>query len=469
MVDRPVLKRKPLRYQNVGKKSALKQSVQVEGLDKNLSKIRATSKQFKSASTVIRNQLIRYVSDYISEEIGLGKKVKNQNIFTTPATAPDAEVDVKEFESLTGIKISQTEFIKGVAAQDVGFFETKVSGLGGSKSISFTAVDIAKQAAGFDTVQSSLAQSGKQNITGIDAFNLLTKSNALRGEFQRLQAAVKEKFENLLIVNVHDVQKGGKRVSLDFISNPLGKLDVNNSASFTKYVSLRIRPRTVSQAGTTERRLTSYRIEAKPTKALSDSFKKRDITDKIINAQTKAFSTGLDIYLRKRVEQYASTQVKGKKNEEKISELMGFAIALAKEFKEGGQTPLITTTKVVAPNLNILDGELRVKNQTRQKAQKFISGAQISALVRRRLGQKMPKGPRRGPPLSENILTERTGRFRSSVQVIPDYRRSIMNFFYDPIYKTFIGTSRDPDKFVGDTVREVVQQLYSRNFLVTRT
>ena len=103
MVDRPVLKRKPLSRQNVGKvggAKAIRQQLVTEGLDKNLPNIRATSKQFKSASTVIRNQLIRYVSDYISEEIGLGKKVKNQNVFTTPATAPDAEVDVKEFESL---------------------------------------------------------------------------------------------------------------------------------------------------------------------------------------------------------------------------------------------------------------------------------------------------------------------------------------------------------------------------------
>jgi hypothetical protein len=463
--------KKPLRYQNVGKKGgakAIRQQLVTEGIDKELPKIRATSKKFKSATTAIRNQLILYVSDYISEEIGLGKKVKNANIFSTPKTAPDAEVDIKEFESLTGVKISQTEFMKGVAAQDVGFFETKVSGLGGSKNISFTAIEASGGSAGFAAIQDTLQRTKKQNITGVDAFNLLTKSNSLSGEFRKLQLAIKEKFENLLIVNVHDVQKGGKNISLDFVANPLGKLDVTNPAIFLKYVSLRIRPRTVSQKGTTERRLTSYRIEAKPTKALSDSFKVKDITSKVLNAQTKAFSTGLDIYLRKRVLKYAADK-KLAPNDQKVSEIMGYAIALANEFKEGGQTPLVTTTKLVVPNLKILDGEIRVKNQTRQKAQKFISGAQITALVQRRLAQKMPKGPRRGPPLSENILTERTGRFRSSVQVIPDYRRSIMNFFYDPIYKTFIGTSRDPDRFVGDSVREVVQQLYSRNFLVTRT
>ena len=122
-------------------------------------------------------------------------------------------MDIKEFESLTGIKISQTEYMKGVAARDVGFFETKVSGLGDSKSISFTAVEIAKESSGFGAVQQK-TRTGKKNITGVDAFNLLTKSNTLSTEFRKLQAAVKEKFENLLIVNVHDVQKGGKQYHL---------------------------------------------------------------------------------------------------------------------------------------------------------------------------------------------------------------------------------------------------------------
>ena len=121
--------------------------------------------------------------------------------------------------------------------------------------------------------------------------------------------------------------------------------------------------------------------------------------------------------------------------------------------------------------MNITAGNLTVfdSGKSGQKTQKFISGAQISALVRRRLGDKMPKGPRRGPPLAANILTERSGRFRSSVQVIPDYRRSVMAFFYDPIYRVFNNTPRDPDRFVGETVREVVQGLYSRAFYITRT
>ena len=80
----------------------------------------------------------------------------------------------------------------------------------------------------------------------------------------------------------------------------------------------------------------------------------------------------------------------------------------------------------------------------------------------------MPKGPRRGPPLSPNILTERTGRFRTSVAVLPNYRANVIRFFYDPIYKSLIESQRNPDILVTNTIREVVQGLYARKFNIVR-
>ena len=80
----------------------------------------------------------------------------------------------------------------------------------------------------------------------------------------------------------------------------------------------------------------------------------------------------------------------------------------------------------------------------------------------------MPKGPRRGSPLSSNILTERTGRFRTSVTVFPNYRQNLIRYTYDPIYKTFINTPRNPDEFVGKAIRESVQQLFGRQFNLVR-
>ena len=103
-----------------------------------------------------------------------------------------------------------------------------------------------------------------------------------------------------------------------------------------------------------------------------------------------------------------------------------------------------------------------------QKAQKFISSAQLSALTQKRMGQIMPKGPKKGPPLSPNVLTERSGRFRKSVRVIPNYRSNLLKYLYDPIYKTFVDTDRNPDELIEKSIRETVQGLFARQFRVVR-
>lgn len=117
---------------------------------------------------------------------------------------------------------------------------------------------------------------------------------------------------------------------------------------------------------------------------------------------------------------------------------------------------------------NVLVTQKRPSGSNQSPTQKFISGVQLTAIIQRRLAQIMPKGPRRGSPLSPNILTERTGRFRTSVTVFPNYRQNLIRYTYDPIYKTFINTPRNPDEFVGKAIRESVQQLFGRQFNLVR-
>ena len=44
----------------------------------------------------------------------------------------------------------------------------------------------------------------------------------------------------------------------------------------------------------------------------------------------------------------------------------------------------------------------------------------------------------------------------------------MIRYAYDPIYKTFINTPRNPDDFVSRTIREVTQQLFGRQFNLVR-
>ena len=489
MAERVLAARKPLSRQNVGKMGgarAIRAQMEVSGIPTKTSrKLEDFATIHKRTSVTVRNQIIRYVSDFISEDIGLSRKIsdKDTKLFTTPMSAPDGQIDIDEFEKKTGIRVSQTSVLKeGVQQRNVAYQEAKTTGLGDKSDISLGAIEISGDSAGFQRVLKERGQ--LKGIGGKKAYHLLTTAPELKNQWSRVRSQINEKFENVLIINVVDGQKG-KRAELGFVKNALGDFDAFKSDSFLSNFSLNIKQRIKRNRSKTEfgpdgkgiilsEELTSFRIESKPTAALASRIKKaqQDITEKFIKSGTNAFSKAINLYLIKRIKMYENDpRNKGKVTPELVASLTGYAVALAREFEEGGQTPLDVSIRFKGQNnFNIKPGNIDVMNSTKkmQKAQKFISGAQITALVKRRLGQQMPKGPRRGPPLSANILTERTGRFRSSIQVIPDYRRSIMNFFYDPIYKTFIGTQRDPDKFVGRTIREVVQGLYSRAFAIAR-
>ena len=105
----------------------------------------------------------------------------------------------------------------------------------------------------------------------------------------------------------------------------------------------------------------------------------------------------------------------------------------------------------------------------RKQIGRFISKEQLSVLVRQRVTNKMPKGPRRGPPLSDEVLTFRTGRFARSVNVVSlNYKSSIIRYFYDPIYRVHEETTRDPRELIETSIREVVQRKFARQFAITR-
>ena len=113
-------------------------------------------------------------------------------------------------------------------------------------------------------------------------------------------------------------------------------------------------------------------------------------------------------------------------------------------------------------------GTIKRKKGKSESTNRFVSGAQLTAMLQKLMIQKMPKGPRRGPPLSTDILTERTGRFRRSTVAVPNYRKNMIRFMYDPIYKTFIDTPRNPDELIERSLREIVQKLFSRQFKIVR-
>lgn len=104
----------------------------------------------------------------------------------------------------------------------------------------------------------------------------------------------------------------------------------------------------------------------------------------------------------------------------------------------------------------------RVSNQVNR--QQFISGVQWTALTQKRLGETMLRLGEAEPP----ELKERTGRFRSSVQVFANYRTRLLQYTYNPLYRSLQKYGYKPDLQVETAIREVAQQLYAQKFNITR-
>jgi hypothetical protein len=434
------------------------------------------SKEAKKLSG-IRTKVTRIFSDYISEELrkgGFGGALSKQQKATfkrrTGAKgeiAPDGILDLEGFEQLlkeAGIKIPpvlQSRILKGEAL--TGTFEAKVSGVGDTDEIQVTSAQIG----GTDKAnieRFKQARGALKRLDGDKAIDFLL-APSIKTYKDVLLASTKAKFENATIVNYKETASNPFEVL--FVPNPLqGK--TLNKATLKKYFNVSIRQRNADDI------TQGVRIEIKTNAAFTTELKKQatNITKAVVLAhqkinKDKTFGQGFLNYVKKRF--------RGETGQKPISpkdpgEWLAFAVAFAREFDKN---PLAIKTNVAQPNksgqqaggLGLKDLE---KPKERKDLQKEITAAQLTALVYKRLGTVMPRGPVGGPPLSGTILTERTGRFRRSVQVFPQLRNNLIRFTYDPIYKTHINTPRNPDTFVGKTIREIVQGKIAQAFRLER-
>lgn len=123
--------------------------------------------------------------------------------------------------------------------------------------------------------------------------------------------------------------------------------------------------------------------------------------------------------------------------------------------------------KYIPGSAKIVSGVIEVsktrKTQSRGR-QQFISGLVWTVLVQKRLGETMRKS---GPPNTPD-LTERSGRFRSSISLSPDYRRNLLRYQFLPLYDSLEDYGYTPNTQVRTAIREVAQSLFAREFRIVR-
>jgi len=405
-----------------------------------------------------RNTIARYLSDFISEEIGLGSKLSagQAKLFDNEKAAADAVINIDDFVKLTSAIPAASELRTAVGT---AFFETKVSGLGGSSDIQFTSTTIARKDEQFGVVQGKLASTNKKEITGAAAVDLLFTEpfNSIRDNLLRNTI---QKMENLLIISIAEKERTPV-ISYKFIPSPLPANSLTNKSIFSANYNVRIRPRL------DKGEVVAYRVDISTNNKLKKDIDSRavDITKQVRSLHSKGISLKLFNYLKKRIRDISGSSARD------INEYLALAYAMANDFKVGGNTPFVLETRIQVPGasmsgatLNITGKAKNSRTVNKSKPQKFISSVQWTALVQNQLKQTMRKGGVARQP----DLIERSGRFRGSVQVVPNYRANLLKFYYLPLYSHLQAYGYNPEQQIVRSIREVAQQAYARQFNIQR-
>lgn len=246
------------------------------------------------------------------------------------------------------------------------------------------------------------------------------------------------------------------------------------------------------------RNLAIFRKTPTSINGLMLTFSPSDFNSKFFGAKYDASSKAISVYLKSDVEQQflkeypaAAAVIRMDQNlkefekalenlannnkretfnylGEKISYLIptGGSIPMSKAYLR-----FATETKIVDPAdfLNKKNQVLPTKfdANTNYTMGTFLSSEYLRLLVIKNIVNKMPVGPVGGPPLRDDILTYRTGRFANTIQLMVDYRKRLVRYYYNPIYYVHETTSRNPKILIENSVSEVMRSRFKQVFTIS--
>ena len=282
--------------------------------------------------------------------------------------------------------------------------------------------------------------------------------------------AIKQKIVNLKTITYVD-ERGGflKKPSIAVTPGAGRILNLDSPASFRKYVSVELFGSRTKGFGSIQYNLNAAAYAAIKKHAI-------DVTTPVLSKLGSNFGERLfQYYVRG-----GGSNLVNKRSGIELVQTYAELIALAAQFDPsmGGesfkvQTETDVTTKMGAiasrakPNLT----GARKRKLVPRDLQAAVSKEQIEALARRMFRSKMPKGTPGGPPKpNPAILTERTGRFAESFQILRiNEKNSFLEYTYDPIYNVFESERRAPSALIEKQgLRPAVQQLIGKYYRFIR-
>jgi hypothetical protein len=422
-------------------------------LTKYIAQQKAALSKSTSGNAVVRTVVLRYFSDFISQQ-GLLRETTAVGDFTKLSARPDIQGSLAAFKKTFGVDFAPTE-VTGVRTEAFAELKQRTSQ---ERAVTLTSIQLSGSRLANFTSAFKLAketkESGDITFTGAPIKDLTTKEllafinndPALRTE---IISTINQKFENFVVIDYLDKDRGAKpRVKV--LTNAAKILNLTKIDSG----SIDISARTVKG---------NIKLEFK----LSDSAYK-DFVNKAVDT-TEAFHASLSKNVSVNFTKYAIKRFTSGKAKSDTTIFLQEVLSIAREFEKGSDTPITYETSFPkqtqgSSSLTVFFPEAK-KKSTRQSPQSFISGAQWTVLTQRRLGETMLRLGEPEPP----ELKERTGRFRGSVQVFPNYRTRILQYTYNPLYRSLEKYGYRPDLQVETAIREVAQSLYAARFNIIRT
>jgi hypothetical protein len=412
-----------------------------------------------------RTVALRIMSDFISSRSGL-KAATDSGNFSKASARPDQQGSFNAFLKAYGVELQRTSITGGAqvyaelkqkTAQDRQVTITSLALTRNSDEESAFLKSFELQRGFKEEDVETLVGKKINQLTSSELHDWVDNVDSLK---ESLIRQVEEKFENFILIDYLDKRHNSK-ASIKVLPGASKKLNLR--INFRQSVDLSARQTRRSEGK------VAVTLEAKLSNTAYDRF-----LDQAIDATNK-FHESLGANFNTRFLKYAVSQFSAK-SKVSAEDFLTAIISISKEFQEGSQTPIIYETVIKKLEQGIsnqtieLINDIPTKKGTRKETpQKFISNAQITALVQKEVEKRMPKGPLRGPPLSPTVLTYRTGTFVNSIELIQDFRENLIKYYYAPNYKIHERKgARAPRFLLQASIRATVQKLYSEKFRIIR-
>lgn len=433
----------------------IKLDITIDGqsVDKQVDSLRKAIVNGQKSNLNVRNDVLRYFSDFISTR-GPFKDASGSSSFTKPSSAPDMQGSIKDFMNFFKTEFTPSSLTSG--AQVYAEVKQRVSS---STRTTITSLRL-------DTPTRDKFESNFLLTKGLNDNNEMTyygaqvntmTSEALKAFIsgnQKLENQIltiaREKFQNLVYINYLDKRHDNKPTVkvLKDASNVL-RLDSINSPY------LLIEARRTQNKNKTD---VGIQLQIKLSPAGDKKVSQAGVD------VTKAFHASLGKNVASRFIKYAATRYGSRGSSSDFPAFIESVITLANEFADGSHTPIDYETSTKSIKRGKITSTITLPVPKSTNSQRFISSVQWTALTRARLGDTMRKSGKAMPA----DFTERSGRFRGSVEVFVNYRAKVLRYTYDPLYEHNIAYGYDPDEQVARALREVAQQAFVQQFNIIK-